>query len=401
MKFNYQARDKKGEVRSGVVEASTEETALQILDRHGLYVTILEQAQKAPILGKRIELFSRISRKDVMVFSRQLAIMFRSQVPLVEALQTIAMQLENEAFRERLQKVSEDVEAGTPLSDALSRHTDAFSSFYINMVKSGEVSGTLSDVLGYLADHEEREYDLQSKIKGAFVYPAFVVFIAGAVLFLMMFYVIPNISKIISETGAELPPITRVVMALSAFVRAWWWLLFLGLGGSIVSFLRYLKTSGGKRFWGIYSLKIPMFGSFLRMIYLTRFAENLATLVAGGIPIVQALEITGRIIGNVKYESIVEEAKEGVRRGERISSVLRQYPAEFPPVFTQMMFVGEKSGSLDKVLENVVSFYQKEVERSIEGFLGVLEPALIVVLGLVVGGLMVSVLMPLYQSLSF
>lgn len=397
MKFNYQARDKTGKTQSGVIEASSREAALQLLAGHNLFVTLLEAIKTRPFFEQNIQFFEKVSLRDVMMFSRQLSIMFVSRVPLVEALQTMASQIKSRAFKEKILSLSEDVEGGTPFSDALAKHPDAFSLFYINMVKSGEVSGTLSSVLEYLADHMEREYHLISKIRSALVYPAFIVFLAFAVLSLLMFFVIPNLSTVLKQTGQELPAITQVVLALASFFRGFWWIFLLSFGGAVFFFIRWRKTAQGIKALSEFYLKVPLLGSFLRMIYLSRFAENLSTLISGGLPIVQALDITGRIVGNTVYAGIVGEAKSEVQKGNQISTVLKKYPFEFPPVFTQMVFVGEKSGTLDKTLSNIVSFYQKEVERQVEAFLSIVEPALIVFLGLIVGGLLASVLLPLYQ----
>ncbi|MDP2735094.1 MAG: type II secretion system F family protein, partial [bacterium] len=382
---------------SGVVEASSKEAALQLLSSHGLFVTLLETGEERPFFERSIKLFERVGLRDIMMFSRQLSVMFQSRVPLVEALQTLASQTKNSAFRERMFRLSEAVEGGTPFSEALTQYPDMFSVFYVNMVKSGEASGTLSDVLDYLAEHLEREYELVSKIRSALVYPAFVVFLSFAVLFLLMFFVIPNLSSVLEETGQELPPITQAVLGFAFFLRSFWWVLFSLIGAGVVFLVRWRQTPEGKRFFSKAMLRIPLLSSFLRMIYITRFAENLSTLIAGGLPIVQALDITGSIVGNDVYQDIINEAKTGVQKGDRISNVLQKYPSEFPPVFTQMMFVGEKSGSLDKTLNSIVGFYQKEVERQVEAFLSIIEPALIVFLGVVVGGLLASVLLPLYQ----
>lgn len=397
MKFNYQARDQKGKTQSGVIEASSREAALQLLAGHNLFVTLLEAAEARPFFERNIQFFERVSLRDVMMFSRQLSVMFVSRVPLVEALQTLAAQTKSRFFKEKIFRLSEEVKGGTSFSQALAKHPNVFSVFYINMVKSGEASGTLSSVLEYLADHMEREYHLVSKIRSALVYPAFIVFLAFAVLSLLMFFVIPNLSKVLEQTGQELPAVTQFVLALASLLQGFWWIFLLVLGGALVLFFRWRKTAEGIKTLSILYLKIPLLGSFLRMIYLTRFAENLSTLISGGLPIVQALDITGRIVGNTVYTGIVEEAKSEVQKGNQISTVLQKYPAEFPPVFTQMVFVGEKSGTLDKTLSNIVSFYQKEVERQVGAFLSVVEPALIVFLGLIVGGLLASVLLPLYQ----
>ena len=397
MKFNYQARDKKGKTQSGIIEASSKEAALQLLAGHNLFVTLLEAQEARPFFEKNIVFFERVSLRDVTMFSRQLSVMFVSRVPLVESLQTLASQTTNRSFKEKIFRLSEEVEGGTPFSQALSKYPDIFSSFYINMVKSGEASGTLSSVLEYLADHMEREYHLISKIRSALVYPAFIVFLAFIVLNLLMFLVIPNLSKVLDQTGQELPGITKLVLGSASLFREFWWVLLSLAGGAAFFFFRFKKTSKGTRMLNRFYFRIPLLNSFLRMIYLTRFVENLSTLISGGLPIVQALDITGRIVGNSVYAEIIEEAKIEVQKGNQISTVLQKYPAEFPPVFTQMVFVGEKSGSLDKTLSNIVSFYQKEVDRIVEAFLSIVEPALIVFLGLVVGGLLASVLLPLYQ----
>lgn len=397
MKFNYQARNKIGQIQIGQVEASSSDAALEVLSRSELYVTLLEGAEKKPVYAKRISFFEKVSLKDVMLFSRQLAIMFKSQVSLLEALRTLAQQTKNPSFKEKILDIGEEVEAGTPLSQALSLHPAAFSSFYIAMVKSGEASGTLSKSLEYLANHLQREYELTSRIRGALVYPAFVVFVALLVLFLMMFFVIPSMTKVLEGAGGELPFLTKVVLSLTDFLRSKWWLLLLVCAAASTFFVRFTRTVEGRRFLNSAFLGLPVLGPVLSMLYLSRFAENLSTLVAGGIPIVQALDITGTVVGNTVYQRIVHEARDEARTGKNISEVLQKHPKEFPPLFSQMVFVGEKSGTLDTSLLNIVEFYQKEVARTVDSFLSLIEPILIVVLGLMVGGLMASVLLPLYQ----
>ena len=397
MKFNYQAKGKKGKTQSGVIEASSREAALALLATHNLFVTFLEAAEARPLFEKNIAFFERVSLRDIMMFSRQLSVMFVSRVPLVEALRTLASQTTSRLFKEKIFRLSEEVEGGTLFSQALAKYPDVFSPFYVNMVKSGEASGTLSSVLEYLADHMEREYHLVSKIRSALVYPAFIVFLAFSVLGLLMFFVIPNLTKVLEQTGQKLPAVTQFVLTLATLFRAFWWVFFAGLGGAVFFFFRWKSTPEGARLLNRFYLKVPLLNSFLRMIYLSRFAENLSTLISGGLPIVQALDITGRIVGSSVYAEIIEEAKSEVQKGNQISTVLQKYPTEFPPVFTQMVFVGEKSGTLDKTLSNIVSFYQKEVDRTVEAFLSIIEPALIVFLGLIVGGLLASVLLPLYQ----
>ncbi|MFH1575371.1 MAG: type II secretion system F family protein [Candidatus Nealsonbacteria bacterium] len=401
MKFNYQARSKKGEVQTGTVEASSREAAILLLQKHGLFVTFLEKTGSSPFYTKKIKIFEIISKKEVVNFSRQLALMFKSKIPLIQSLYSIAEQTKNSGFREKILIISKEVEGGARFSQALSFHPKLFSSFYVSMVKAGEASGTLSESLTYLADHLEREYHLNSKIQGAMIYPALIVVVVIGVLVMMMYFVIPNMTKVFTETEQDLPMITEIVIAFSNFIRAWGWLVFLFSIGAGIAFVRYSKTVEGKRIKDRIYLRIPFVGSFLRMIYLSRFAENLSTLISGGIPIAQSLEITAEIVGNDVYQQIVFEIKEEVVRGENMSKVLARHPEAFPPILTQMVAVGEKTGTLGESLMSVVDFYRKEVERSIDTLLSILEPVMVIFLGGMVAGLMGSILLPLYQMSSF
>lgn len=397
MKFNYQARIPTGEVQSGTVEASSREAAISLLQRHGLYITILEEAREVPLYAKRIKIFERVPAKDIVMFSRQLAIMFRTKVPLVEGLETLAVQIKNPDFKEKIFKLAEEVEAGTSLSKALSRYPKIFSPFFVAMVRAGETSGKLSESLTYLAEHLEREYHLESRLKGAMIYPALVLFMAILVLAMMMFYIIPQLTEVLVASGGELPTITKLVISLSAFLKKWGLFLILILFVVAIFLIRYSRTQEGKKFFDQISLRLPITSGLVKTLCLSRFAENLSTLISGGLPITRALEISGDIVGNTIYKEIILQTRDEVRKGESISSTLGRFPEIFPPVFTQMTSVGEKTGTLDKTLLEIVSFYQKEVDRTIDNLLSILEPALIIFLGLVVGGLMASVLLPLYR----
>ena len=399
MKFNYQTRTKKGEIRSGQVEASSREAAASFLQKHGLYVTFLEEAIP-PIYARRIKFFEKISQKDLVLFSRQLAIMFKSKVPLVESLRVLSQQTDNPDFKEKIMKISEEVEGGTALSKALENFPEAFSSFYIAMVKSGEVSGKLSEVLNYLADHLEREYHLTAKTKGALLYPSLIVFVVILVLLLMIFFVIPQLAEVLTTEKEALPWITMFVINSSAFVRDWGWALFIILVLFVAGFLKYYRTDRGQRFFDREFVKFPLLGPFFKMINVARFAENLSTLISGGLPIAQALETVGDIISNTAYKEVIFKMRDEVRKGVPISAVLSRNPDLFPPVFIQMVLVGEKTGTLDSTLMNIVDFYQKEIDRMIDNALSILEPVLILVLGLVVAGLMFSILMPLYKMIA-
>ena len=398
MRFTYQARTKIGDVKIGVIDASSKKAAIDLLQRDGLFVTELKKESES--FTKMVRIFERISGKDVAMFSRQLAVMFKANVSLVESLRTIGSQFTNQSFREKILKISQDVEAGTSLSNAFAKFPDIFSSFFIAMVKAGEVSGNLSEQLTYLADYLEKNYYLSGKIKGAMVYPAMIIIVVIGVMFMLSYFVLPNLLSLLESNGAELPLVTKIVIGFTGFIR--------GAGGlvlllSLVLFgvlgYRYYKSEKGKQFFDRFLLQVPIFKSLLKMVYLDRFADNLSTLISGGIPITQALEITANIVGNVVYKEIILKTRDGVRRGQTMSSILFNYPGIFPPMFTQMILVGEQTGSLDKSLSTLVVFYQKETERAIDAMLALLEPILIIILGVIVGGVVAAVMIPLYSSL--
>jgi len=395
MKFSYQARTKTGEIQTGTVEASTREAAFNVLKAHGLYITALEVAA-VPFYAKQVGIFQRTSRKDIVLFSRQLAIMFKSRVPLIETFQTIANQTRKSGFKEKILKIAEEVEGGTSLSKALSLHPKLFSTFYVSMVRSGEASGKLTDVFLYLANYLEREHYFRGKIKGAMIYPFFILFVFLAVIAIIMVFVIPQLSLVLKETEQELPLITRVVMAASEFMRKRGIIVILGLAVLIILIFRLIKSKSGKKFLDRNLIKLPLIGGFLKKLYLARFALNLSTLISGGLPITQALQISGEVVGNDVYRKVIFETRDEVKRGETISSVLERYPNLIFPLFFQMVVVGEKTGTLDASLTNVVDFYQVDVDRSLDSFVKLLEPLFIIILGGAVAGLMAAVLMPLY-----
>jgi len=395
MKFNYQARTEDGQIQSGAVEARSLDDAVAVLQRHGLYISFIEEEEKSSIYNKEISVFEKIAKKDVVLFSRQLAIMFKAGVPIIESLKSIGNQTNKQKFRDQILKIANKVESGNTLSQALSSYPKTFSPFYIGMVKSGEISGRLSETLEYLAEHLEREYNFNNKVVGAMVYPAFVLFVFVGILFFMMVFVIPKLTDIFE--GMDLPLITRIILKVSETMSQWWWalLVFLILPGII--FFRHIKTEDGRKSLEKIIFKIPLINDFFKKISLVRVAENLSTLIAGGLPIVQAIEVTSDVVGSERYREIMMETRNGVRRGELMSNVLLKHPKYFPPLFTQMIMVGEKTGKIDSSLRNVVNFYQGDIDRTLEGLIKLLEPIMIIILGGMVGLLVISILMPIYQ----
>lgn len=399
MQFDYQARTKEGGIQMGAIEASSKEAAALLLQKQGFYVTFLEEAEKKPFYVKKIKFLERTSRKEIVLFSRQLSILFKSGVPLLEALRTLARQAKS-PFKERIIDITDEIEGGSSLSQAVSRHPKIFPLLYVNMVKSGEASGKLSETLIYLADHLEKEYQLNSKLKGAMIYPAFILATLFLVGLIMIYYILPKLTMVLEESGQELPILTQMIIVFSDFVRSKGYLIPILIFGVIFLLRKYLRTKEGKRLFDEFSLKMPIFGNFLKLTNVARFAENLSTLIAAGLPISQALEITGEVLGNSAYKKMIFETQEAVKRGETISSSLQKYPTIIPPLVIQMTTVGERTGQLDNILKNIVDFYQKELERGVDNLLSLIEPIMLVFLGLIIGVFAIAFLLPLYNMTS-
>ena len=399
MRFIYQARTKKGKIKTGTIEAFDKSTAFSILKSYGLYIVSLEE-MVTPFYAREIKIFERIKKRDLVSFSRQLAIMFKSQVPLVEALQAIAKQTPKKVFREKILKISEEVEGGTSLSAAFSLFPDVFPPFYISMIKSGEASGKLVDVFLYLADYLEREYNFRSKLKTALAYPVFVMIVFLIVAGIIISFVVPQLASLSEETGQELPMVTKIVVSVSNWLKGNWYfiVLFFILFGAFVYY--FLKTPSGKKFFDENILKVPFISSFLKKLYLSRIANSLSTLIAGGLPIGRALKITAEVAGNEVYKQIMLEIGNDVKRGEKLTVSVNKYPKYISPFFSQMISVGERTGTLDTSLQNVVEFSTQGLNQTLDTFSKLVEPVLIVVLGFFVMILMASVLVPLY-SISF
>ncbi|MBI1888981.1 MAG: type II secretion system F family protein [Candidatus Spechtbacteria bacterium] len=394
--YNYEARTKEGETQAGRVDAPTKRVASDILQRHGLVVVALEEAKEVPLYARSVKFFERVGIRDIVIFSRQITTLFEAEVPLVASLETVAAQTENRRFKEIIFEISADVEAGTAFSEALGRHADVFSDFYIQMVKAGEASGRMDQTLNYLADHMEREYQVISRVRGALIYPAFVIVGFSVAFSVLMIFVIPHLTSILEQSGQALPVLTKLIIGVSKFLRSSWYILLLGLVGGGAATLRYVKTPTGKKMWDRIQLKFPVFGGILTKMYLFRFAESLSTLIEGGLPVTRALAIARDVTGNTLYKGIINEALEDVKRGGTIGGSLALSDA-IPPLVTQMVVVGEQAGKLVQVLQNVARFYRKDVDNAIDNITSLIEPILILVMGVGVGLLVAGVMIPIYN----
>lgn len=392
--YEYQARTKEGESRSGLIETSSEEAALENLQRNNLIVISLRELKKKTLLEYSIG--GGVRQKDVVVFSRQLATLFEAKIPVVETLKTLISETSRPALREAIAEILDDVSGGLGLSQALAKHPDIFSSFYIYLVRSGEESGKLQEVFTYLADYTERSYYLTSKARNSMIYPAFVLFAFMGVLIVMLTAVIPRLVTIFQETGQKVPYYTQVIIYISLFLRKWGLILLLLLIGSTVGLWRWSYNEKGKLFFHRLQINLPIVGEIYRKLYMTRLTDNLRTLIMGGIPILRALSITGDVVGNIIYQKALMDAVESVKAGSTISGAFEK-TKEIPLLVTQMIRVGEVSGRLDFILGSIAKFYQREVDAALENMVSLIEPALIIFLGVGIGILVASVLVPLYN----
>jgi type IV pilus assembly protein PilC len=286
------------------------------------------------------------------------------------------------------------------LSEAFSAFPEVFGVFYVSLIKSGEASGKISDTLYYLSDHLERESDIGAKLKSAMIYPAFVIAVLIVVMGIVMFFVMPRIVQLLAETTADPPTLTKIMIGFYDFLAHYGWVLIVGFVVMVIAIIYYFSTKEGKKRYDKLILKTPFINGFMKKIYLVRFAENISTLIGAGLSINKALNITKDTVENFVYKEIITETEERVSSGEKISAVLVKYPEYVPPFVVQMIQVGEETGKLDKNLMEIVNFYQKEINRAIEIFTAMLEPILIVFLGVIVALMAVTVLEPLYGALS-
>jgi type II secretory pathway component PulF len=397
MKFVFKAKDASGKIKEGLVEALTQDMAVQILQKNNLVPISLKRDTETLGLVKSFQkIWDRVTPKELLVFFRQLSTLIEAKVPLVSSLYAIGDQTENKYLKIVLKEMGGDIEDGMTFSEALAKHPNVFTPLTINMIKAGEVSGNLQKSVTFIANSIEKNYQLTSKIKGALFYPAFVVTVGGIIGFLIVSFILPRLTSLIKDMKVEVPWYTKAIMALGDFMAVYWWAVLLLILTLIGSVAYYVKTEAGKREWESIQLKLPVFGRIFRYVYLARFADNFSTLVVGGIPMVRALTIVGDVVGNSVYKSIILRSADEVKSGGNISSVFATSP-DIPPVVTQMVRIGEETGKLGQVLESTSSFYTSEVENMARNMTALIEPILIVVLGIGVAILVFAIILPIYN----
>ena len=391
--FVYVARETASgrEVRSSV-EAATEQAAIAaLLNRNMLVVSIQEKVGKK---GKTSG--GKVALADLVIFTRQLATMVDAGLAMVQSLQGLAEQTNNKVMRDVIKDVCARVEGGDSFSEALQKHPKVFTRLYVCMVSAGEKGGLLAEILARLATYLENAARLRKKVKSAMMYPVVVTIVAILITIFLLVKVVPVFGEIFASFGAKLPAPTQFLIDISNFVKHWVWAILLGGGGAVYAWLHFIKTPPGRQFWDARRIRIPIFGAIAHKICLARFTRTLASLVRSGVPILEVLQIVSQTVGNVVMEKAIKIASTDIERGESISVALAKHPV-FPSMILRMITAGEQTGKIDNMLERISDFLDEEIETTLSGITSLIEPILIVFLGVVVGGMVICMFLPIFK----
>lgn len=396
--YSYKALDSSGTARTGTIDADSESIAIARLREQGWVPVNLDAAAgglmradlKIPFLSDRISL------KDVAVSSRQLSTMINAGLPLMRAITVLAEQTESKPLRAVWQAVRGDIQSGASFSAALTKHPKAFTPLYVAVVRAGEAGGALDTVLLRLADTLEKQVNLRHKIRSAMTYPVMVAIMVVLILVAILVFVIPTFKQLYVDLGGTLPLPTRFLLAASDAFRRFSYLFILGFGVAAFFLRRYANTDDGRRRWDALKLKFPVFGELFRKVSMSRFSRTLATLLRAGVPVLQSLEITRQTTGNRVVGDAVQEVETSVREGSSLARPLMRFPV-FPPMVVQMLAVGEETGAVDTMLEKVADYYDAEVDATVDALTSLIEPIMIVFIGAVVGGILISLYLPMFR----
>lgn len=396
MLFKYKAIDETGKSREGEIDALNKDTAISGLQRRGLIVVSIKEEGKGKF-DFSFSFLNKVPMKDIVILSRQISTLFESQISALRAFTLLASNAENKILAKKLTQIGDDLQAGVSISGALAKHPDVFSDFYVNMVKSGEETGKLNETFSHLADYLNRQYTLTSKTRNALIYPIFVVATFFVVMALMFTIVIPKLSSIILDSGQEPPIYTKIIISLSNFFVDYGFLILIFFILFGVWVWRLSTTEKGKAYIDRVRLTIPAMGNLYRKLFLSRIADNMDTMLVSGIPIIRAIDITGLVVGSKVYKDIMKDVADGVKSGLPLSTAFEKHYEYIPGIMIQMMKVGEETGSLGSILKTLADFYKREVDDAVDTLVGLIEPVMIVALGLGVGLLLVSILVPIYN----
>lgn len=405
--YSYIARSAAGEEKKGQMEAKDEFELAKILRQDNIFLIsskLAEEASKAKnIMGsvsgalKFLQFKRGVPAAEKMIFSRNLSVMIGAGLALTRAIETLAKQTTNEKFKSILTSITSEIQKGKPFSDAMEAHSNIFGDLYINMIRSAEAAGNMEDVLKLLAKQLKKEYDLKRKVKGAFTYPAVILVAMTGIGTLMMLFVVPNLAKTFNELGVQLPLSTRIIIGISEFGVNYWYFFIAIIAGLIYSVVLFFRTKFGKDTADTILLKTPMIGSLTKKINSARFARTLGSLLDGGVPIMKSLEIVSKAIPNHYYNESLKTAIDEVQKGKPLSQTLEKYSELYPPLVTQMIAVGEETGAVTDILKRLAMFFESEVSESTKNMSTIIEPFLMIIIGIVVGFFAVSMMQPMYS----
>jgi len=390
--FTYTARDAKGQIKNATIEAASRDDVVTQLRRQRMNVVKINEETKKAKVGS-------ISMRDIVIFTRQFSTMINSGLPLVQALDILAKQSENKSLQTVTKAVVFDVESGNTVADALGKHPKAFNELYVNMVAAGEAGGILDTILLRLATFMEKNDALVRKVKGAMIYPGVIMSVAAIAIAVLLLFVIPVFESMFGSVGMALPLPTRVVIWLSRFLKSYWWAIGGGTFVAVIMLKRYYKTSGGQLRIDRILLHVPVLGDVLRKSAVSRFTRTLGTLVSSGVSILDGLEITAKTAGNRVISDAIMASRSSIAGGDTIAGPLQKSKV-FPPMVISMIAVGEQTGGLDEMLSKIADFYDEEVDAAVSGLLSMLEPLMIVFLGVVVGGMVVAMYLPIFDMMN-
>lgn len=392
--YLWKGRSPNGELLSGEYQTESKDELVSYLRKRKIIITSVRQ--KSAQVALKMPGKDRVSVKDIGVFTRQFATMINAGLPMVQCLDILSQQTEKEFLKTSISRIMTDVEGGSTLGEAMGRHPKVFSSLYVNMVEAGEAGGILDVILVRLATFLEKLDALQRKVKSALTYPSVVAIVALGATAFMLIFIIPTFAKMFTDFGGELPLPTKIVIGISDFLRAFWWAIAASIAGLVVALQRYYKTANGRLTVDKLMLKIPVLGTVIRKGSVARFTRTLGTLISSGVPILQGLEITARTAGNRVVENAVMATRESISQGNTISEPLKECGV-FPPMVTSMIAVGEQTGALDEMLEKIATFYDSEVDTAVDSLTAVIEPVMIVIMGIVVGGMLIAMYLPMFK----
>jgi type IV pilus assembly protein PilC len=396
MLFTYKSIDASGQIIEGTIDAIDVDVAIGSLQRRGLVIEKIKPVITTDFIVSLLSVFNRVKNKDIVIISRQIATMFGAQVSALRVFRLLAAEYDNVSLKEHLIQIADDIQAGSSISKAMSKHPGAFSNFYVGMVRAGEESGKLDETFSNLADYLERSYEMTSKAKTALIYPGFVLFTFIVVMVLMLTKVIPSLSAMLMEAGQKLPIYTTIVIGVSDFFVNYGLFLLIALIGGGFALWRYKKTEEGSLTLTILQMKVPFLGDVMRKLSLTRLSDNLNTMLVSAVPIIHAIEMTADVVDNPVYRDVLLKCAESVKGGSSLSDAMSRH-AEIPGTIVQMVKIGEETGELGNMLKTVSRFYERETKNAIDAMVSLIEPAMIVLLAGGVAILLASILLPIYN----